>query len=261
MTISRLLYLQRLDTHLRDENGDCSSSDSDADDSSADESSEEEFVEDAYDLSEFLGTTILRERMSDSRRGQTRMEEESRAAAVDNMSAPIAGSRSGRTQHVAEADGERTTSNSQNQSSSNSSPPSPWQHSTAKKRVIGDLKDSSSDIHLFLGPYGPKNWKQVKFDKIWGVYGQRYPKSNFRENLKRLLLHFQNGTGDFSPEKKEQWYTSPGNVSKAYSLLFSLCMDTTYSTCCVRFVLCLFCLHLLTHGHLVAPGYRHIHVD
>ncbi len=150
MTISRLLYLQRLDTHLRDENGDCSSSDSDADDSSADESSEEEFVEDAYDLSEFLGTTILRERMSDSRRGQTRREEESRAAAVDNMSAPIAGSRSGRTQHVAEADGERTTSNSQNQSSSNSSPPSPWQHSTAKKRVIGDLKDSSSDIHLFL---------------------------------------------------------------------------------------------------------------
>eukprot|EP00985_Skeletonema_marinoi_P015298 scaffold7868_cov90-Skeletonema_marinoi.AAC.7 len=73
--------------------------------SSADESSEEEFVEDAYDLSEFLGTTILRERMSDSRRGETRREEESRAAAVDNMSAPIAGSRSGRTQHVAEADG------------------------------------------------------------------------------------------------------------------------------------------------------------
>eukprot|EP00985_Skeletonema_marinoi_P010700 scaffold5024_cov186-Skeletonema_marinoi.AAC.5 len=87
--------------------------------------------------------------MSDSRRGQTRREEESRAAAVDNMSAPIAGSRSGRTQHVAEADGERTTSNSQNQSSNNSSPPSPWQHSTAKKRVIGDLKDSSSDIHLY----------------------------------------------------------------------------------------------------------------
>jgi len=71
---------------LRDENGDCSSSDSDADDSSADESSEEEFVEDAYDLSEFLGTTILRERMGDSsRRGQTRREEESRAAVVDNI--------------------------------------------------------------------------------------------------------------------------------------------------------------------------------
>ena len=57
MTISRLLYLQRLATatHLRDENGDCSSSDSgaDADDSSADESSEEEFVEDAYDYPSF----------------------------------------------------------------------------------------------------------------------------------------------------------------------------------------------------------------
>ena len=154
MTISRLLYLQRLATatHLRDENGDCSSSDSgaDADDSSADESSEEEFVEDAYDLSEFLGTKILRERMGDSRSGQTRREEESRAAAVDNMSASIAGSRSGRSKHVDDADGERATSNSQNQSISNNSPPSPWQHSTAKKRVIGDLKDSSSDNICFF---------------------------------------------------------------------------------------------------------------
>jgi len=90
---------------------------------------------------EFLGTTILRERMGDSSRGQTWREEESRAAAVDNinMSASIAGSRSGRTKNVAEADGERTTSNSQNQSSSNNSPPSLWQHSTMKKRVIGDL--------------------------------------------------------------------------------------------------------------------------
>ena len=86
MAVSRRLYLQRLATHLRDENGDCSSSDSDAEDSSADESSEEEFVEDAYDLSEFLGTTILRERMGDSsRRGQTRREEESRAAVVDSI--------------------------------------------------------------------------------------------------------------------------------------------------------------------------------
>ena len=74
--------------HIWDENGDCSSSDSDADDSSADESSEEEFVEDTYDLSEFLGTTILRERMGDSsRRGQKRREEEKegRAAVVDNI--------------------------------------------------------------------------------------------------------------------------------------------------------------------------------
>jgi len=82
--------------------------------------------------------------MGDSSRGQTWREEESRAAAVDNininMSASIAGSRSGRTKNVAEADGERTTtSNSQNQSSSNNSPPSLWQHSTMKKRVIGDL--------------------------------------------------------------------------------------------------------------------------
>ncbi len=106
----------------------CRRDDSSADESSEEEfvSSEEEFVEDAYDLSEFLGATILRlrERMRErdsSRRGQTRREEESRAAVVDNMSAPIAGSRSGRTKNVAEADGERTTSNSQNQSSSNNS--------------------------------------------------------------------------------------------------------------------------------------------
>jgi hypothetical protein len=92
------------------------------------------------------------------------------------------------------------------------------------------LKDDASDIHLYIGAFGPKNWKEVKFEQIRQHYAQRYDKSNFRENLKRLLAHFQNNSGDFSAERmSEKWYTSPNNVSKGYSLLFSLYMDPTHS--------------------------------
>lgn len=124
-------------------------------------------------------------------------------------------------------DAELTAVKPQNQNA-DGDPPSPWKNSSAKRKIINDLKDDSSDIHLFLGTYGPDNWKQVKFDEIRNLYAERYNKNNFRENLKRLLLHFQNGTSDFSPEKEEKWYTSPGNVSAAYSLLFSLYMNPTY---------------------------------
>ena len=49
-------------------------------------------------------------------------------------------------------------------------------------------------------------------------------------NLKRILVHFQNGSGDFEDEtaKVEPWYTSANNVSAAYSLLFLLHMETAY---------------------------------
>lgn len=214
MTMSHLYHLRRLTTHLREEANDYSSSDADAD-SSADESIEE-VAEEIHDLSDFfLGTAILRERLGDSSSGQRR-EDESYAAAVVNMNTSCADN-AGATSNT-----ERTTSNPQNPTDDDDAPPSPWQHSTATEKYF-------ADTHLFLGPYGPKNWKLVKCDEIRRVYAERYPRSNFRENLKRLLLHFQNGTGDFSPEKTEQWYTSPGNVSKAYSLLFSLYMDATYS--------------------------------
>ena len=109
-------------------------------------------------------------------------------------------------------------------------PPSPWRNSTAKTTIIKELQDEASDIHLFIGTFGPSDWKQVKFEQLREKYAQRYDKSKFRENLKRLLLHFQNNTGDFSAERtEEKWYTSPNNVSEGYLLLFSLYMDTPHS--------------------------------
>lgn len=109
-------------------------------------------------------------------------------------------------------------------------PPSPWRNSTAKANIIKALKDETSDIHLFIGAFGPNNWKEVIFEQIRQKYAQRYAKSNFRENFKRLLIHFQNTTGDFSTDMTDgKWYTSVNNVSKGYSLLFSLYMDPTHS--------------------------------
>ena len=103
-------------------------------------------------------------------------------------------------------------------------PPSPWRQSTAKQEIINDLKDATSDIHLHIGLYGPKNWKEVKFRPLWEKYGTHYNFSNFTSNLKRLLMNYKNGTGDFKAEvfKAEPWYTSTNNRSAAYTAVFAL---------------------------------------
>jgi hypothetical protein len=148
MTMSHLYHLRRLTTHLREEANDYSSSDADAD-SSADESIEE-VAEEIHDLSDFfLGTAILRERLGDSSSGQRR-EDESYAAAVVNMNTSCADN-AGATSNT-----ERTTSNSQNPTDDDDAPPIPWQHSTAKKRVISDLKNTSLIYTCFSDLTAPK---------------------------------------------------------------------------------------------------------
>lgn len=106
-----------------------------------------------------------------------------------------------------------------------------WQESRAKSRLIKELSNPMSDIHLLLGDnYGENNWKTVKFKQIHLTYADsRWPSGNFRQNVKRLLRHFLKGTGPFESieETVEKWYTSPGNVSGAYALLFALMMDNT----------------------------------
>ena len=52
--------------------------------------------------------------------------------------------------------------------------------------------------------------------------------TNFRQNLKRILVHLLDKTGPFKGNKNngvEKWYTSAKNMSKAYSLLFLLYMN------------------------------------
>ena len=122
--------------------------------------------------------------------------------------------------------------NDSNNTEQDAGAPSPWRYSTSRGKVIVDLKDRSSDIHLHIGTYGPRNWKQVEFQPLWENYVNRYSLSNFTSNLKRLLFHFQSETGVFEDEtaKIESWYTSISNVSKAYSLLFLLYMDSNDSS-------------------------------
>ena len=111
-------------------------------------------------------------------------------------------------------------------------PPTPWRSSRAKQRIIDELSEPSSDIFLLIGNYTFKDFGSVNFAKLREKYANnQYPASNFRETVKRLLRHLLNGTGDFEKKENgvEKWYTSPGNVSKAYSLLFLLHMDQSKS--------------------------------
>ncbi|KAL7428545.1 hypothetical protein ACHAXH_001399 [Discostella pseudostelligera] len=117
-------------------------------------------------------------------------------------------------------------------------PPTPWGKSTAKMRIIDELSDPTSDIHLHIGQYTATNFENVNFKALLQIYADnKYKPGNFRENTKHLLMHLHNKTGPFKEiadghqkNKVEKWYTSVNNVSKAYSLLFSLLMNDAAST-------------------------------
>ena len=105
-------------------------------------------------------------------------------------------------------------------------PPSPWGNSTTKKKVIEELKDAASDIHLHIGTYTSSDWSEVNFTSISRIYAPRYQSKLFRENLKRLLKHKLAGTGPFEEEAKtiKPW-TSKSGRSKGWNLLYGLYMD------------------------------------
>lgn len=110
------------------------------------------------------------------------------------------------------------------------SPPSPWGKSKSKRRIIDELMlgPEKSGIYKWIGSYTDDDWSNVNFVKIRELYASnKYKMSNFRENVKRLLKHRFNNTGDFATKKDtvEPWYTSATNVSKAYKLLWLLYMD------------------------------------
>lgn len=106
------------------------------------------------------------------------------------------------------------------------SPLSPWRNSKSKGRIINELKDDTSNIHLLIGPH-TSDFGNVNFQQIKSQYADnRYQLSNFKSNVKRIINHHMNKTGPFKPEGVEKWYTSVNNVSRGYLLLFSLYMDT-----------------------------------
>ena len=113
----------------------------------------------------------------------------------------------------------------------NNRPPSPWGSSKAKQRIIDELKDEKSDIHLLIGHYTLTNFDSINFTRIHEKYAaNKYKPSRFRENLKLQLKHLLNKTGAFKIEEDivETWYTSARKVSRAYSLLFSLYIQSSH---------------------------------
>ena len=99
-----------------------------------------------------------------------------------------------------------------------------------KQQMIIEPKDESSAICLMIGRYSDKDFKNVNFSQILQEYASnKYKLSNFRANLKRLLILKLNQTGPFETEKAEPWYTSANNASQAYSLLFQLYMASSKS--------------------------------
>ena len=122
---------------------------------------------------------------------------------------------------------EEATQRPNKEAISSDGPPTPWGSSTAKKTIVAELKEETSDIHLLVGNYTTTDFSKVNFRQILQQYAgnKQYKMSNFRENVKRLLRHLLAKTGPFKPEKIEPWYTSAKNVSRGYALLFALYMD------------------------------------
>lgn len=207
MTISRVHFLQRLTTtHLRKEEDHADDNDSVSSASSTYSSSDEEEFANANESSDlptfFLGVPILREERKRHSREESSQSRGNGIEQGETAASPRAPD-----------DGHAETSTNTPQNQNDDAPLSPWKNSTAKRDIIKELNDDTSDIHLFIGSYGPGDWKQVKFEQLRLKYARRYQKSNFKENMKRLLLHLQNNTGVFGAKKDKEWYTSQNNVS------------------------------------------------
>ncbi|KAL7537423.1 hypothetical protein ACHAXR_007812 [Thalassiosira sp. AJA248-18] len=82
-----------------------------------------------------------------------------------------------------------------------------------------------------VGQYTAADFSKVNFRQIFQKYAgnKQYKMSNFRNNVKLLLVHLLKKTGPFEGKQNEPWYTSAKNVSTAYSLLFALYMDPKHS--------------------------------
>jgi hypothetical protein len=163
----------------------------------------------------FLGTHIPREQNSGDVHFQSNSgddgEEEDNTAALPNI--------------------HHTSASNTQQSNGEDNDNTPWKSSKAKQQIIDELKDETSDIHLLIGKYTPTEFKEVNFNQIHQKYAKNFKRSNFRENVKRLLRHLLARTGPFKPEEDitEPWWTSVNNVSPAYALLFLLYMDSSKS--------------------------------
>ena len=106
-------------------------------------------------------------------------------------------------------------------------PVSPWRKSKTKAKIISELKNESSEIHLFIGTYKPGEYKEVNFKEIHRRWAPRRDKSNFRTNFKLILKNKHNKTSEFKPEKTKggAWKTR-SSQSAGWHLLYKLLFDS-----------------------------------
>jgi hypothetical protein len=105
-------------------------------------------------------------------------------------------------------------------------PLTPWgDKCRAKQNIISELNNPSSDIHLFLGTPST-DFKQTNIKKLHEKYAMRYKLSNFRNNIKLVLTHFEKKSGPFAKKDDvvEPW-TSRSKRSTGWHLLYGLRMD------------------------------------
>ena len=97
-----------------------------------------------------------------------------------------------------EQTGNRRSETGTAQKSGSCPPPSPWKSSRSKQWIIEALKDKLLDIHLFIGKYSVSDFSSVNFGGIMQQYScGGYKRSNFRQNVKRLLVRYLAKTGPF----------------------------------------------------------------
>ena len=93
--------------------------------------------------------------------------------------------------------------------------------SQAEQWIIEVLKEKLLDIHVFIGKYSVSDFSSVNFGGIMQQYScGGYKRSNFRKNVKRLLVHYLAKTGPFKA----------GGIVIKYSTRLSACSLQEYLT-------------------------------
>ena len=102
-----------------------------------------------------------------------------------------------------------------------------WFHSNTKKRIIANLIDDNSDIHLHIN----EDLKKANYKQIYSMYVNKvkFSYKHFQPNFKRLLDSYREKKGPFDPSalgsSPTKWYTSVNEMSDGYILLKSLWRD------------------------------------
>lgn len=116
---------------------------------------------------------------------------------------------------------QRPTETATESYSSDDDVPTDWKHSNTKKRLIANMKNADSDIHLQIN----KDQTKANYQMIYNMYvnSNKFTYKRFQPNFKSLLKSFREKKGPFDPllhdSAPTKWYTSTKQQSDGYILL------------------------------------------